>query len=144
MTISGKFDHFTQDAHSWLREIEKEAALATQDQAYSLLRATLHVIRDRLPAIEAVQLGSQLPTLIRGVYYEGWQLADRPPFHRSMIGFVEDVMAAMAPASLMHPTNGVCAVLALLGRHVPSGEIEDVRRCLPEDIRSHWPEAVDG
>jgi uncharacterized protein (DUF2267 family) len=35
-------------------------------RTYRLLRATLHALRDRLPAQEAVHLGAQLPMLIRG------------------------------------------------------------------------------
>lgn len=30
------------------------------------------------------------------------------------------------------------AVLAVLGKHISEGEIIDVKRCLPEDLRRHW------
>ncbi|MFI8891646.1 DUF2267 domain-containing protein [Streptomyces paradoxus] len=33
----------------------------------------LHPLRDRLPVETAVQFGAQLPTLVRGVYYDGWR-----------------------------------------------------------------------
>jgi uncharacterized protein (DUF2267 family) len=36
------------------------------------LRATLHALRDRLIIDEVAQLSAQLPMLIRGLYYKGW------------------------------------------------------------------------
>ena len=48
-------------------------------RAYRLLRATLHALRDRLTAHEAVQFGAQLPMFIRGFYYDGWHMRDRAP-----------------------------------------------------------------
>ncbi|MGW2376518.1 MULTISPECIES: DUF2267 domain-containing protein [Kitasatospora] len=41
-------------------------------RAYRLLRAWPHALRDRLPIDVAAHLGAQSPTLVRGVYYEGW------------------------------------------------------------------------
>jgi Uncharacterized conserved protein (DUF2267) len=38
----------------------------------------LHALRDRLPQQNAVELGAQLPMVIRGMYYEGWDLQKEP------------------------------------------------------------------
>ena len=49
------------------------AALGTDDRqdAYRAVRGVLHTLRDRLPVEESAQLAAQLPTLLRGVFYEG-------------------------------------------------------------------------
>jgi uncharacterized protein (DUF2267 family) len=52
--------------------------LDSDHQAYQALRAVLQTIRDGLPVMEPVHLGSQLPMLVRGMYYEGWTPLDKP------------------------------------------------------------------
>jgi len=59
------FDSTLQTTHRWLHELELIASLENESEAYSVLRAVLHALRDRLPADEAVHLGAQLPMLIQ-------------------------------------------------------------------------------
>ena len=41
---------------------------------------------------------------------------------------------------LPNPAMAVMAVFQLLTKKITEGEIEDVRHCLPEEIRNIWPE----
>ncbi|GGN46047.1 hypothetical protein GCM10011349_12740 [Novosphingobium indicum] len=141
-TGSRHIDHAVHQARLWLGDLDAELGDVDQAHTYALLRAVLHVLRDRLPPAEAIQFGGQLPNLIRGIYYEGWRFQSHPTRLHSMIEFVEAVMAAIAPTKLRHPRRAVEAALAVVGRHVSSGEIEDIRSCLPEDIRASWPQAT--
>jgi uncharacterized protein (DUF2267 family) len=43
-----------------------------RNQSYSALRAVLHALRDRLTVAETAHLSAQLPMLIRGIYFKGW------------------------------------------------------------------------
>ena len=83
------FDSTLQTTHRWLRELELLASLDNESEAYSVLRAVLHALRDRLPADEAVHLGAQLPMLIRGFYYEGWKPSATPKKQRSLEAFTD-------------------------------------------------------
>jgi uncharacterized protein (DUF2267 family) len=49
-----------------------------KQKAYGALRAVLQALRDRLTVDEVAQLGAQLPVLISGIYYEGWDPASKP------------------------------------------------------------------
>jgi uncharacterized protein (DUF2267 family) len=61
-----------EKAHVWLDEVAGQLGTDDHRQAYRVLRAYLHALRDRPTVDEAAQLAAQLPALIRGIYYEGW------------------------------------------------------------------------
>src|SRR6266550_6608492 len=67
----------TQKAHEWIARIAEALHMEKRD-AYKSLRAVLITLRDRLPVDLAVHFGAQLPMLIRGLYYEGWEPSKVP------------------------------------------------------------------
>jgi uncharacterized protein (DUF2267 family) len=72
---SRKHDPFANSVHSasaWLADVA--TMLDTEDRhlAHRAVRAWLHTLRDRLTVDCAAQFGAQLPELLRGLYYDGW------------------------------------------------------------------------
>lgn len=65
------FDKTLQMTHIWLDELMQEIGPDRQ-VAWHVLGAVLRAIRDRIPLGLAAHLGSQLPILIRGTYYDQW------------------------------------------------------------------------
>ena len=124
--------------NEWLKEIQERMDADRRQHAYVALRATLHALRDRLLPEEAVQLGAQLPALIRGIYYEGWTLADKPARLRTKDEFLGAV-AVEADNMAVDPERAVRAVFGVISEHVSPGEVEDCKRELPEPIRELWP-----
>ena len=59
-------------ANVWLKELAQELGWEDRERVYHALRSVLHALRNRLTVDEAADLGAQLPLLIRGLYYEGW------------------------------------------------------------------------
>lgn len=82
------FDTTIQKTNNWLNELMELAGLQQRQGAYLALRATLHALRDRLPVDEVAQLGAQLPMLVRGFYYEGWDPTPKPVRARHKEEFV--------------------------------------------------------
>ncbi len=73
------FDGTMQKTEIWLNELMAELEWEGKpEKTYFALRTVLHALRDRLTVEEAVQLGAQLPMLVRGFYYEGWTLKGKP------------------------------------------------------------------
>ena len=67
------FNHGVHTANIWLSDIN--SAFGTRDRRYTqrALRTWLHTLRDRLTVDAAVKFGQQLPELLRGIYYDGWE-----------------------------------------------------------------------
>ncbi len=72
MTLPTTLRHAIQQVQVWHKELRDNGDLADEAAAYSVLRAVLHQLRDRLTPEEAVDLAAQLPLIVRGIYFEGW------------------------------------------------------------------------
>ena len=128
-----------QATNIWLDDIMQELGWSDRHKAYQALRAVLHTLRDRLTVDETAQLSAQLPLLIRGIYFEGWHPHDKPRKERHWEEFVAHVSEAFTFETQTHPTDITRAVLAVLSRHIATGEVESLRRVLPQEIRDLLP-----
>lgn len=124
-----------EKAHIWLNDMAAELGSGDQQEAYRVLRAYLHALRDRLPVDEAAQLAAQLPELIRGIYYEGWNPSVTPVRYRTYAEFLDRIAAEALLDGETAASYAVGAAASVLRRHVSAGEIDDIRAILPEDLR---------
>jgi len=132
-----------QKTNRWLKELMPLMGGQNKQQAYLALRATLHALRDRLTVEEVAQLGAQLPMLMRGFYYEGWDPAGKPLKERHKEQFLYRIEQQFRSDNGLDAEQVACAVFLLLANRVSAGEIEDVRRVLPAEIRDLWPEVAE-
>ncbi|MGE5304921.1 MAG: DUF2267 domain-containing protein [Alphaproteobacteria bacterium] len=134
------FEGTIQKSHIWLNDLMSELNWNDRPhRGYLALRAVLHALRDRLTVEEAVQLGAQLPMLIRGLYYEGWTLKGKPHKERHEKDFLDHVTKAFKGAAVIDPREVVRGVFSVLVRHTSAGEIEDVKNAMPKPLRDLWP-----
>jgi len=141
MTGLRTFDETLQLSNVWLNELMDQLDWDDKQRAYRALRAVLHALRDRLTAHEAVHLGAQLPLLIRGLYYENWHMKDAAPTERTKSAFLNHINAELRDSNV-DPEESARQVFTLLAHKISPGEIEDVKRMLPPEIRALWPSAA--
>jgi uncharacterized protein (DUF2267 family) len=141
MTLPSAIAHGVQQIQEWLKELRDNAGLADEAEALSVLRNVLHQLRDRLTPEEAIELGAQLPVIVRGVYYEGWRPSRTPQKLRTKQAFLDEVMMKMLPRRLP-PEAVVKDVFALVAHHCDPGEVGDVIAQLPTEIKALWPETA--
>jgi uncharacterized protein (DUF2267 family) len=134
-TRLSSIDRSIEAAHVWYRDVARELGSADLHYASRALRVVLHALRDRLTVEETAQLASQLPTLIRGVYYENWRPGGARQLVHDVDEFLEIVAAEGRMAGETEASHAVVAVAKVLHAHVSAGELEDVLAILPERLR---------
>lgn len=140
MTGLPVFDTTIQKTNLWLSELMEDMGWDNRQKAYQALRAVLHELRDHLPPAEVVHLSSQLPMLVRGIYFEGWRISPKPSRDHSAEGFLAAVADHFPKEPEVDAERIVRSVFSLLADHVPGGEIEKIIAVLPKQLRQFWHE----
>ena len=138
MTLSQDIAYSARASEEWVEDVRSRLDWHDRDRAYLALLATLHALRDYLPREEAVYVGAQLPPLLRGLYYEGWHPAARPP-GRGRSAFLERIHDGMHRDVAVDPETVAHAVFALLATRLPAAELEDAKAATPRVIHNLWP-----
>jgi uncharacterized protein (DUF2267 family) len=141
MSVTGLdvFDATVHKTNLWLNDLMDVLGWQDRHKVYRAFRATLHALRDRLTVEEVAQLGAQLPMLVRGFYYEGWDPTAKPLTERHREQFLARIRQELGGDDPVNPEVTARAVFAVLARRVADGEIEDVKHVLPSEVRALWP-----
>ena len=134
------FDKTLQTTNIWLDEV-MEVVGPDRQVAWHTLGAVLRTLRDRIPVGLSAHLGSQLPLLVRGLYYDQWEPERHIDKSRSLDEFLDHVTEQLENIRPVNVQDGTRAVFNVLSRHLDRGQTVKVRDALPEEIRNRlWPE----
>ena len=126
-------DRSIERTNQWLGDVA--ASFETEDRklAYRVTRSWLHTLRDRLPVTVAAHLAAQLPELLRGVFYEGWNPSKVPAKYDR-----DEYVARFARNAQIHNSEVRKAgqlVTSAMRRHLSDGVVNEAFGVLPADIR---------
>jgi uncharacterized protein (DUF2267 family) len=130
----------SQQLQEWLLELRGRALLGSTHQAYAMLRAVLHELRDRSSLDDALRFGDALPPLVRGIMLEAWRPQDAPP--ATGASFLEAVKARLEPHT-PPPDTVVDDVLAVLARRTHPALLPTLTRHLPPVLQPQWGAATE-
>lgn len=136
------FDTTIQKTNIWLKDLMEEEGWEDIHKSYLAMRAALHALRDRLTAEEASQLASELPMLVRGFYYEGWSPANKPRKLHTKQEFLDTVAEGLPDDPELDPERVARGVFAILAKRISKGEVQDIKRSLPPEIKDLWPSTI--
>jgi uncharacterized protein (DUF2267 family) len=143
MTNTGysSFDTTVHKTNRILRHIEESCGWSKEHrkQSYHALRAVLHALRDRLTVDEAAHFAAQLPMLVRGIYYDGWDPSRVPKkMHRE--DFLEQIRREMPECDVAGGTEVlVHTVTDALRLYTTEGEWRGVKAEMPKDLATLLP-----
>jgi uncharacterized protein (DUF2267 family) len=127
-----------QKAREWLGDFIECTGRPDTGKAWQMMRAVLHVLRDRVTVEQCAHLSAQLPLLIRGVYFEGWRPVDQPRPLRSQEEFVRAVGEGLTAHPEIDPRQAIEGTFRVLGKHVTAGELEKIKNMLQPEINQLW------
>lgn len=128
-------DKAVEKTYEWIRDLRWELGDgASRQEGLSILRTVLQAVRDRLTVDEAVEFASQLPQLLRGMYFEGWDPSQTPvKFDREQFLMRIEKTATLPPG--LTAARAAQATGRVLRNRVDAGELSDVLTSLPADLR---------
>jgi uncharacterized protein (DUF2267 family) len=121
-----------EKTHIWLSDVSKGIGIEDKHVAYLVLRSVLHALRDRLDADTSAHLAAQLPMLVRGLYYEGWNPRDKPE-RMSYDDFVSRIEADALLKGTSEAEDAARAVFAVLWNQLGDGVMGKIASILPSD-----------
>lgn len=132
------FEKTLIETYEWIDEIT--GMLAWNDRHYGLqaLRGTLHALRDELSVDQGAKLAAQLPTLIRGLYYESWN-PPIEPLRSTKLQFLTRVERALGGYVPKYDTELVAQSVFSVLEHRVSGECAKIKTTLSKELRGLWP-----
>jgi uncharacterized protein (DUF2267 family) len=134
----GSVDSIERSVHKtneWLSELAAELGNENREEAWRVLRGYLQLLRDRLNIDEASQLAAQLPLVLRGAFYEGFDPGYQPVKLRDRDEFLERLADHAQLAGPAEAAQAAEAATRVLRRHVTAGELDEALGQLPSDIR---------
>jgi uncharacterized protein (DUF2267 family) len=135
---TGSVDAIERSVHKtneWLADLASELGV-DREEAWRILRAFLQLLRDRITVDEAAHLAAQLPHLLRGVFYEGFDPGHSPEKIRDAGTFLAQLADRAELAGSTDASLTAEAAMRTLRRHVTDGEVDEVLAQLPQPIRS--------
>lgn len=138
---SVNLERFGHEANRFINEVADELGTSDGQQALRITRAVLHAVRDRIPADDAVQFSQGLITVIRGIYFEQYDLSRTPVVIRSQDEFISFVRNKNREAAMSdfptreHVIQGIKAVFRVLERNMDYGQVEQIKRLVSDEVR---------
>jgi uncharacterized protein (DUF2267 family) len=126
-------DNTVHTTNEWIGALA-ESLSTDHETAYGALRGTLHTLRDAIGIDEAAHLAAQLPMLLRGVFYTGWDPTSSPVRfdERTFLDGIrrQGGLGDTGP----HPLAAARATVHLLRERISPGEVDDVVDRLGDEI----------
>lgn len=122
------FARTTHKSQIWINEMQEELKWLNGDSLYHLLKAVLQSLRDQMNVHEAAHFSAQLPLILRGAFFEGWNPHTQQLSGVTKEDFLEAVKGRLSHAGLpqFELEAGVLTTLNVIKKHISAGEMDDL------------------
>lgn len=134
-------EKFISEQNEFMKQLSSNLGHSeSEKQVERVLRATLHILRDRLSIQQSFHLLSQLPAFLKLIYFEGWKYHEKPSRVRSIDEFKEAVKDEQyhlgeRDFDWNESTEKIVAtVIDTLKKYISEGEISDILSDMPSEL----------
>lgn len=133
------FDTTLQESYGWVRDVLRETGWEDRHYCLQALRGVLHAVRDEITADQSGHLSAQLPTLIRGIYFEGWDPSKAPALSRDPEAFLDRVRPHFTGYGEAVDFSWLARCVLRVLRSRIGAEYEKIKATIPKEVRQIWP-----
>jgi uncharacterized protein (DUF2267 family) len=149
--MANHFEKFAQEGNAYINQLAADLGHPQEKgQAYILLRAVLHTIRDRITISESFHLLSQLPMFLKAVFTEHWQYREQPLQFQTVEEFKDAVKEEQARHGEQQfnwsqsTEDLISMVLSSLGtRYLTEGQLQHIAMQMPKEVQPLFPVAPE-
>ena len=137
---SAHFERYAEEGNRFIDDVANELNIMDHPRALRITRAVLHTLRDRLPADDAVEFAQGLPVMLKGIYFDQYDLSNSPVVLRTSREFIDYIREKnhIQRANDFYGDEDVIfcmqAVFRVLKKHMDPGQVEQVEGLLPMEI----------
>ena len=134
------FDKYAAKGNELLHLLAEDMQISNE-KAFRILKAVLHVLRDHVSVNESMQIMSQLPVAVKGIYVEQWHVDATVKKLHIPHDFFNEVCRHDKGMVLQDFENyeaveqSVKAVFRTLNYYLSEGEFEDIIAVMPVEIK---------
>jgi uncharacterized protein (DUF2267 family) len=135
------FEKYAMKGNEFLNRLETNLGVADRPHAARILKSTFRVLRNHLTFEESLQLLSQLPIAIKGVYVEGWKKGQHKRI-KTEDDFLIEIIQEDGDMSWKdfddkeNMLESVRAVINTMRQYVSSEEINQALGTLPKKVQA--------
>jgi uncharacterized protein (DUF2267 family) len=137
------FNKYAQEGNAFINELAQELGHENDKGSVTIaLRSVLHTFRDRIQMSESLHFLAQLPFFLKALYVDQWKYRDRPLNLKTVEEFKDEVKMRQLEYGerdfdWQTPTENIIkGVMHCLRKYISEGEMENLQRNLPQELRS--------
>jgi uncharacterized protein (DUF2267 family) len=132
---------YTAEANRFVNEVAAELGDTSDLEAAGRVTiAVFHTLREKLSVEESFHLLAQLPTILKGVYIDGWDPTKITSNTDSVQDFIDELRAHDIRAAARdfgdeeQAVRNFQSVIRVLSHYVSEGEMRHIRQQLPRPV----------
>jgi uncharacterized protein (DUF2267 family) len=130
-------DSSLQTTLEWISEIQDELGWTDKEKVYKATKAVLQAMRDRLPIEEVIHVTAELPLVMKGMMFDGYDYSGKPMKIKTIEEFFSHIQEkyGAGQGEGVNADEACRGVMNIVSEKLGEGEMAKINANLPEHLR---------